>query len=115
MSYDYMENMMSDIRKWMEDNDWNGNACDLYDALWAEDSVTGNGGGSYFCDTASAKECVLGNIELLGEALKEFCCEDKAADILCYGKWEYADVTIRCYLLPYAIDRVYREDKAYED
>lgn len=35
MSYDYMENMVSDIRKWMEDNDWNGNACGLDDALWA--------------------------------------------------------------------------------
>lgn len=115
MRYDYMEAMTADIRTWIADNDWHGGACDLEDELWNDDSVTGNASGSYTMNTELAKEYVLDNTGMLKDALTEFGCEDKAIDILCYDEWEYADVTIRCYLLPYAIDRVYREDKANED
>lgn len=115
MRYDYMTQMMADIREWIADNDWHGGACDLENELWDDDSVTGNASGSYTMNTELAKEYVLDNTGMLKDALTEFGCEGKAIDILCYDEWEYADVTIRCYLLPYAIDRVYREDKANED
>ena len=71
----------------------------LRDELWTEDSVTGNASGSYTFSTWQAEENICHNLDLLKEALTEFgytclTLEEGA---------EWADVTIRCYLLPQAI------------
>lgn len=69
------------------------------DELWADDSVTGNASGSYYCNTWKAEEALCHNWDLLADAIEEF---GGNADILRKGA-EACDVTIRCYLLGQAI------------
>lgn len=69
-----------------------------HDELWADDSVTGNGSGSYFFSTWKAEEALCHNWDLLADAIEEF----GDIDILRQGA-EACDVTIRCYLLSQAI------------
>lgn len=112
--YDYMEAMKEDIRDWIDENNFSveGHYAedDLVDALWAEDSVTGNGSGSYTFSTAKAQEYVTDNIDLCREALTEFCTEPQdIADHFLNGDWEWFDVTIRCYLLNRAVSEVVEE------
>ena len=77
----------------------------LNDDLWVNDSVTGNGSGSYFFNTWKAEEALCHNLDLLGEACEEF---GSTADLLKDGA-EACDVTIRCYLLPQAISEALDE------
>ena len=72
----------------------------LNDDLWIDDSVTGNASGSYYCNTRKAEEALAHNLDLLGEALREFGC---GPEYLIEKGAEAADVTIRCYLLYSAI------------
>lgn len=122
--YDYLSAVKEDVKSWIEEHDeWksdyadeNGkwlredNKDDIYedlnDRLFIEDSVTGNASGSYTFNTWQAEENLCHNLDLLGEALTEFCCEpnyitDKGV--------EACDVTIRCYLLGQAIGDVLDE------
>lgn len=67
----------------------------LNDALWIDDSVTGNASGSFFCNSYKAEEALAGNWGLAAEALE--CFGD---DVNPFEKGaEWVDVTIRCYLL----------------
>lgn len=72
----------------------------LNDDLWIADSVTGNASGSYYCNTWKAEEALAHNLDLLGEALREFGC---GPEYLIEKGAEAADVTIRCYMLYGAI------------
>ena len=70
----------------------------LCDELWIDDSVTGNASGSYWCNSYRAQECLWGNEELLVEALDEFGGGAEAyREAITSPEW--ADVSIRCYLL----------------
>lgn len=73
---------------------------ELNDDLWACDSVTGNASGSYYCNAYRAEEAIAHSWELLHDALLEFGCTD--CDPIEKGA-EWCDVTIRCYLLGWAI------------
>lgn len=77
--------------------EWEGR---LNDELWIADSVTGNASGSYYCNAWKAEEAIAHNLDLLGEALREFGC---GPEYLIEKGAEAADVTIRCYLLGAAI------------
>lgn len=114
--YDYLEAMKEDIREYLNDNYTEAELAEaiedreefetvLYDDLWIVDSVTGNASGSYFCNAWSAEEALCHNLELLSEAMQEFCCD---VDALSKGA-EWCDVTIRCYLLGQAIAEVIAE------
>ena len=77
---------------------------ELNDTLWVEDSVTGNASGSYTFNRYMAREYVIGNIEILADALRDFCTEPKEiGERFLNEEWEYFDVTIRCFLLGGAI------------
>lgn len=114
MSYNYMSAMTEDIRDYITENinredyteDRDGLEEYLNDALWIEDSVTGNASGSYTFNRETAKEYVLDNTDLLKEAYTEFGQKENIADVICDEDWESADVTIRCYLLWQAIAEV---------
>lgn len=101
--YNYREAVENDIREYIKDNEIrvsdyeSADECfdALYDDMFVDDSVTGNGSGSYTFSTWKAEENLCHNMELLGEALEEFGCE---SDYLKNGA-EACDVTIRCYLL----------------
>lgn len=106
--YDYRECIKEDICTYITDNNihWTDSDRDetkekLHDDLWCEDSVTGNGSGSYTFSSYQAEENLCHNLELLGEALNEFGCE---ADYLMSNGAEACDVTIRCYLLGECIE-----------
>jgi len=122
--YDYLESVCDDIRFWLDneaDNfkaehandrgEWlrednrNEIAEELREILWTNDSVTGNGSGSYTVSSWTACENLCYNFDLLAEAVEEF---GGGCDILKDGP-EACDVTIRCYLLPRAIDTVLDE------
>lgn len=112
MYYNYREAMEEDVRKWIEENldelserefECGGDMADwLNDHLWAEDSVTGNSSGSYWCSRYRAEEALAHNWGLLEEALGEFGVEGNPIE---KGP-EWCDVTIRCYLLSEAISNV---------
>ena len=100
--YDYYEAVKNDVLEYINDeiNLEDFDTLDeleeyLNNTLWTCDSVTGNASGSYTFNAWYAEEYVCHNFELLGEALSEFGC---SADLLENGA-EWADVTIRCYVL----------------
>ena len=109
--YDYLQAVMDDVRNFIEENDiviTSSNVDEmreeLYDKCWADDSVTGNASGSYTFCTWDAEENLCHNWDLLQDALEEFGY-DESYNAIQHGA-EWCDVTIRCYLLAQAIDKV---------
>ena len=121
-TYNYLESIKEDVKTWLNDNDRKIDSAadkeelkeELYNLLWADDSVTGNGSGSYTCNRQEAKEMILAidpdtgcdNLELLNNACEDFDCLDELGKRFVNNDWEYMDVTIRCYLLAQAIELV---------
>lgn len=115
--YNYKDVMREDIKRVIEDNKnyWNWDEMDidekrefLNEELWCDDSVTGNGSGSYTFNAAEALDNIKGNEDLIAEAVSEFCIDaETVAEHL--TDWEYWDVIIRCYLLYQMINEVIEE------
>ena len=111
--YDYRSAINEDVLDYIHENfkveDMSVDELDnlpdkLNEDLWIEDSVTGNGSGSYTFNRAKAKEYVIDNLDLVALAAKEFEIDYQTiAQHFMQEDWEYFDVTIRCYLLPEAI------------
>lgn len=108
--YDYREEMKKDIKEYIEENKDNYDFSDrdsveseLYDDMFVDDSVTGNGSGSYTFNAQEAKDNI--DLDLLADACDEF---GGGEDILRKG-WEAMDVTIRCYLLSECLSDVLNE------
>lgn len=119
MKYDYYNAMKDDIKEYLKENyereDYENTRKDdlyekLYDDLWVEDSVTGNGSGSYTFNAFESGEYIAHNMDLLREALQEFGY--LPTQWVSKGE-EWCDVTIRCYLLPQVLSEVL--DEIYED
>lgn len=113
-AYNYREAVKNDVLDYIRENydfatelqdDRDGFEEKLRDELWTVDSVTGNGSGSYTFNAWKAEENICHNLDLLGEACEEFGC---STDVLKDGA-EACDVTIRCYLLPWAISEALEE------
>ena len=77
--YDYRAEICEDIRAYIAEaeieitpenaDDWEEA---LFDTLWAHDSVTGNGSGSYTFNAWRAEEYLCHNWDLMQEAMSEF-------------------------------------------
>ena len=112
--YDYREAMTEDVKEWIKENinltewteDREGLEQQLNNDLWTEDSITGNASGSYYCNSYNAEESIAHNWNLLNEALDEF--GQNNINVIEKGA-EWADVTIRCYLLSSVISDVLNE------
>lgn len=123
MAYDYYANVKDDVLSYINDEIRPGEYWDrdeleshLNDTLWADDSVTGNGSGSYTFNGAKAKEYVMENHDLLREAFEEFDCKDKLGEYFIEEDWESMDVTIRRYVLNSCINDALDEiDRKYND
>lgn len=111
--YDYKRAITDDIKDWiindsdliengyMEDRDedlynW------IYEEVFDEDSVTGN--GPYYYGTEDfCSECLSGNFDILYEAAREFAIDDEINILIKHYEDKdlarYFDCTIRCYLL----------------
>lgn len=109
--YDYLEAITNDVMEFIK-NEVNLQDYDneddfveyLNDTLWTDDSVTGNGSGSYTFNRYKAKEYVVDNMELVTEMANEFGVDNKTlGEKFRDEDWEYFDVSIRCYLLYQAI------------
>ena len=106
--YNYLENVIADAKQAILEkmNYW-----DFLDreeleevannSLWVDDSVTGNGSGSYTFSTWKAEENLCHNMDELEDACNEF--GQDVGEAVKQGA-EYCDVTIRCYLLDQAIN-----------
>lgn len=109
--YNYLEEMKNDVMEYINNEIDLSNYEDrdeleqfLNDELFTVDSVTGNASGSYTFNRVQASLYVLDNMDLLQEAIIEFCIDSETvADKFLSDDWEYFDVTIRCYLLGQAI------------
>ena len=105
--YNYLENVTADAKAAILENlnYWSfTNREELEevanDELWINDSVTGNGSGSYTFSTWQAEENLCHNMDELEDACDEF--GQDIGEAVKQGA-EYCDVTIRCYLLGQAI------------
>lgn len=121
-TYDYEKAVFDDVKEYllenMEDYASELDADEIEDIrdtvndhLWDNDNVTGNGSGSYTFSRIMAELFLIGNSDLYEEALEEFDGKFNAEP-------ERRDVTIRCYLLPSAIDKVLEDEeviKAFKD
>lgn len=110
-NYNYLEAITDDVMEFIK-NEVNLQDYDneddfieyLNDTLWTDDSVTGNGSGSYTFNCYKAKEYVIDNMELVAEMADEFGVDNKTlGEKFRDEDWEYFDVSIRCYLLYQAI------------
>ena len=111
-NYNYFEAVCADVRKEIAES-WSDRFADfetlaelreaLNDELWVCDHVTGNASGSYTFSTWQAEEYLAHNWDVLEEACAEFGAD--MGEKVKNGA-ESADVLIRCYLLPAAIDEV---------
>ena len=114
MAYNYLEELKSDVRNYIKEvasdymdcEDMDELRDELYDNLWSEDSVTGNGSGSYTFNREKAKEYVSDNLDLMVEAYKDLDSIESLVDDLEALDFETIDVTIRCYMLSQALDEV---------
>lgn len=120
MAYNYLDAVKSDVKQFIRDNeillnfDGPDEARDyLNDVLWTDDSVTGNGSGSYTFNREKAKNYLFDSddgMDILKEAVSEFGTEaEDVVDHFMSEDWEYFDVTIRCYVLAQAIDEALDE------
>lgn len=78
---------------------------DIRDTLFNEDSVTGNASGSYTMNTRKAEENLIGNWDLLEEAINEF---DLHVNPIKKGA-EWCDSLIRCYLVDWCFTEAIKE------
>lgn len=67
----------------------------IYDDAFINDSVTGNGSGSYYFNTWKSRDNVMNNEEVVEEMVDEFGVDMKEH----WNDWEFLDVSCRCYLL----------------
>ena len=105
-TYNYEEAVLEDVKEailerlrygdYVEFDDLEDAQDAIQESLWTDDSVTGNGSGSYTFNTFMAELYLVNNGDLYDEALEEFG-----------GKYdsgpEARDITIRCHLLGNAI------------
>lgn len=109
MDYDYRAEMYNDIKNYItlenidlskydsieEAND------ELYDILFEESSITGNGPNDYYASQYACESYLCHNFDLVNEACRNF---DVSGTVLLEHLKkedlpEFFDCTIRCYLL----------------
>lgn len=105
-TYDYEGAVLEDVKAAILEGLSRGNYVDydepedaqdaIQEDLWIDDSVTGNGSGSYTFNTFMAELFLVNNGDLYGDALDDFGGEYDRSP-------ESRDVTIRCHLLGSAI------------
>lgn len=110
--YNYLSHEVKDVIDYLKENKVNLNnigqdviSSRLNAQLLNEDSVTGNGSGSYTFNTVKAERYLVGNWELLRAAIAEI---DPSFNMLNRGA-EACDVMVRLYLLPTAISEALKQ------
>lgn len=124
--YNYLEAVKDDVKTWLVDNssqfeeikdnnkidgaiDWDGVKDDLNEILWNEDSITGNGSGSYTFNREKAREYVLDGdgLQYLEDLVNEgWLTYESIGKYITDYNFESLDVSLRCYFLSQAIEEV---------
>lgn len=115
--YDYRKAIIKELKDWIHDNlddkeieddeisNW------IYDEVWAEDSITGNGCYGY-APEEKCQEYVCTNLDLYFEAANEFSDFPSSGTPWIYrNPAQHMDATIRCYLLGECIETALEELK----
>lgn len=118
MAYNYREHLKADVVDSLDMfvphsyDDVEEFRVHLDERLWVEDSVTGNGSGSYTFSREDAKANVLANLDLLHEAMEDFeVTDEEIGKRFMADDWEWFDVIIRCSLLSGVCEEVAEEYK----
>ena len=118
MAYNYREHLKADVVDSLDMfvphsyDDVEEFRVHLDERLWVEDSVTGNGSGSYTFSREDAKANVLANLDLLHEAMEDFeVTDEEIGKRFMADDWEWFDVIIRCFLLSGVCEEVAEEYK----
>lgn len=108
--YDYKSEMVDELESMLKDSDIDftgknrGEAFEELQDLAFDRDLTGDRTGSYFCDELKAERALLGNFDLVQDALDEFGIESISSPELVSG--EHLDILVREHLLPAVIDEV---------
>lgn len=108
--YNYQLEMVDELESMLKDSDieFDGkNRGEMYEELQDlafDRDMTGNRTGSYWCSELKAERALLGNFDLVEEALSDFGMESVSSPELTSG--EHLDVLVREHLLPQVIDEV---------
>lgn len=108
--YNYQLEMVDELESMIKDSDINfegkdrGEAYEELQDLAFDRDVTGNRVGSYWCNELKAERALLGNFDLVQDALDDFGMESVDSPELLSG--EHLDVLVREHLLPQVIDEV---------
>ena len=122
--YNYWKEVANDVECWMDKDgdpfdlsqfeDREEAANYLYNELWDQDEITGNG-GFFYDNEESCEEYLCHNIDLIIDA-----CEYYYADFNILKKhykkgtlMRYLDATIRCYVLGDAIEEALKTWEGY--
>ena len=107
--YNYKSEMIDELESMSKEAkiDFTKGRGDLYEDLQNlafDRDLTGNRVGSYWCDELKAERCLLGNFDLLQEAIDDFGTQVIDSSDLLTG--EHLDILIREHLLPDVIEDV---------
>lgn len=123
--YNYLEAVKDDVETWLVDNssqfeeikdnnkidgviDWDGVKDDLNETLWNDDSITGNGSGSYTFNREKARDYVFNDgLQYLEDLVDEgWLTYESIGKYITNFDFESLDVSLRCYFLSQAIEEV---------
>lgn len=108
--YDYKSEMVDELESMLKDSDIEfdgknrGEAFEELQDLAFDRDLTGNRTGSYFCNELKAERALLGNFDLIQDAVDDFGTQVIDSSDLLNG--EHLDILIREHLLPDVIDEV---------
>ena len=108
--YFYKLEMVDELESMIKDSDIDftgknrGEAFEELQDLAFDRDLTGNRTGSYWCNELKAERALLGNYDLVQDALDDFGMESVDSPELISG--EHLDVLVREHLLPQVINEV---------
>lgn len=108
--YNYKEEMIDELESMLKDSDIEfdgknrGEAFEELQDLAFDRDLTGNRTGSYWCNELKSERALLGNFDLLQEAIDDFGTQVIDSSDLLTG--EHLDILVREHLLPQVIDDV---------
>lgn len=108
--YFYKLEMVDEVESMLKDSDIEfdrknrGEAFEELQDLAFDRDLTGSRTGSYWCNEIKAERALLGNYDLVQDALDDFGMESVDSPELISG--EHLDVLVREHLLPSVIDEV---------
>lgn len=108
--YNYKSEMVDELESILKDSDIEfdgknrGEAFEELQDLAFDRDLTGNRTGSYWCNEIKAERALLGNFDLIQDAVDDFGTESIDSPDLLTG--EHLDILVREHMLPQVIDEV---------